>query len=176
MSANSNLYALRGARAVSEFSQWEAPYPWTKEGRPFGAVSFSARDSIAAPALATQTLVCSYTVPQGMWGVFTSFLCRYIGSGFVEGSGDITYAIDINKPISVTLTSGHSVPYYGNIITNLGSFEDGPWPIDGHVILRDGDELRLKVTINNAAIGVGAPNYVHGALNGWVWDAKRQDR
>jgi len=42
-------------------------------------------------------------------------------------------------------------------------------------LLRDEDYLRLKVTINNAAIGVGAPNYVHGILNGWIWDSKRRE-
>lgn len=159
----------RGARAVAESERWAWPYPWLFP--PFAAVRYSARGSIAAPALGVQTLVTSYKVPQGMYAVLTSMLFRYDGSGFVDGSGDVLGVLDVNTPIGVPMSSGRPVPYYGSILTNLGSFAAGPWPVDGGLIFKDEDEIRLKVTLGGA-VAVGAPNYVHGVLNGWVWDAR----
>lgn len=65
---------------------WEVPPP---DAQPFDFVGI-----IVTPALgAVNTVVLTFTVPFGWDGVIKGISNRYIGAGFVEGSGDLIWRI-----------------------------------------------------------------------------------
>lgn len=143
-------------------------YPWVVP--PPAETPVSARGTIAAPAYGVQALVASFQVPQAMEAVITSILCSFDGSGFIQGSGAIVWSIDINRPLGAT-QQGYSPPYFGSIITQLGSLTMGAWAIPGGLRLSERDTIRFKVT-TGAPVGIGAPNYITCMLQGWYYPVK----
>jgi len=164
------LEQQESAAALRRSPKDAAPYPWVDP--PPNAVSFCSRGSIAAPAFgsANQAVVTSFTCPRNFRGVLKYILNVYTGSGFDEGSGSITWVIDVNVPLSTggVTPIGYGLNDYQSIVTTLGSLINGPWPVPGGVIFQDGDVLRYKVT-TAAPVAVGAPNFVHCMLLGWIW-------
>jgi hypothetical protein len=147
-------------------------YPWVNA--PPGYVLINRRGSIAAPANGTQALVVTFTVPQAMEAVVLFVLNVFFGSdnGGNNGSGSIVWVIDVNRPLGAAGTGlGYVPPDFGNIVTQLGSLTQGPWPVPGGIHLNERDVINYKVT-TTAPVGVGAPNFVTCALCGWMWPAR----
>ncbi len=161
----------RGARSDEE----KTPYPWVM--MPPGGISFFAIGSLPAPAFgsANQVELCTYTVQDGWEGVLQDVMTIYLDQGaasFIQGSGDIVWSIDIDWPLGNQLGTSRYLPNYAFIKTQLGSFENGPWPVRGGWRMKSGETYRVKAyTVANVA--TGAPNFVHGALLGWVWPMAR---
>lgn len=149
------------------------PYPWV--AIPPGGVSFYARGSVAAPAYGAgnQAVVCSYTIQKGWEGVLSDVMNKYTDAGgtFNEGSGDIVWDYDVDRPLAGALSTGQYLADYFHIVTSLGDLQQ-PWPVRGGWRLKPGQIIRQKVyTVANVA--VGAPAFCHGALLGWVWPSAR---
>jgi len=161
----------RGARSDEE----RTPYPWVM--MPPGGISFFAIGSAPAPAygIANQVQLCSYTVQDGWEGVLLDVMDVYLDGGaasFVQGSGDIVWTIDIDWPLGNQLGTSRYLPNYSSLLTQLGSFENGPWPVRGGWRMKSGETYRYKVyTVANVVTGAAA--FVHGALLGWVWPLAR---
>lgn len=147
---------------------YNGDYPWVTP--PLAATQISRRNTIAAPAYATQALIISFQVPQAMQAVITHIICKYDGSGFVQGSGSVVWTVDINRPLGATV-QGYNPPDFGSIITQLGDFLTFPFPIPSGIRLNERDTIRLKVT-TAAPVGIGAPNYITGAFLGWYYPVK----
>jgi hypothetical protein len=151
------------------------PYPWVYI--PPGGISFYSPGSVAAPnyGVGNQVEICEYTVPISFEGVLTKLMNQYLDpapSTFVQGSGDIIFDYDIDRPIGAPLSTGHYLADYYHILVNQGSTEEGPWPVEGGIRLKQGETIRLKVyTVQNVL--TGAPAFVHGALLGWIWPMAR---
>ena len=164
----------RGSRSDEE----RAPYPWVM--MPPGGISFFTIGSVAAPAwgAANQVVLAEYTVQDGWEGVLQDVMCIYDDGGaasFIQGSGDIVWAIDIDWPLLNQLGTSRFLPNYAAILTQLGSFADGPWPVRGGWRMKGGETYRVKVrTVQN--VNTGAPAFCHGALLGWVWPMARAGR
>lgn len=159
----------RRARAVAVANRNDWPYPWAYmpvDGRPFNRVG-----SVVSPAFdaANQVLVtgCEYTIPTGYAGVLGALWWEFVGSGFVRGSGDVVATVDVNTPVGVSVVGGFVLPDYGSMVVPLGAAAT-PYPVLGGWVLSEGDTVRLKAhTV--ATVGTGAPNFVVGGLQGWVW-------
>lgn len=162
----------RGSRSDEE----RTPYPWVM--MPPGGISFFAIGSVPAPAWgsANQVELCSYTVQDGWEGTLMDVLVEYLDGGansFVQGSGDIIWTIDIDTPLGAPLATSRFLPNYAFLKTQLGSFENGPWPIRGGWRMKQGETYRVKgYTVAN--VNTGAPAFLHGGLLGWVWPMARQ--
>ena len=143
-------------------------YPWVVP--PPSETPVSARETIAAPAYGVQALITSCQVPQAMEAVITHILCKFDGSGFVQGSGAVTWTIDINRPLGAA-QQGYNPPFFGSIITQLGDFLTFPFPVPGGIRLSERDTIRFKVT-TAAPVGIGAPNYITAMLLGWYYPVK----
>jgi hypothetical protein len=157
------------AKAAGRQDQW--PYPW--EFRAEDGRGYCVRGSVAAPAFGAvnQVLIAEYEVPAGFIGVLRHLWCQYVGTGYVEGSGNVVFTVDINTRLGVT-TEGYLLPYFGTIAGQLGS-NVTPFPLDGGWMLDEGDVVRLKgYTVGT--VSVGAPNYVLGGLMGWIWPTAQQ--
>jgi hypothetical protein len=146
-------------------------YPWIYP--PPEAILINRRFTIAAPAYGTQVLVTEFDVPQAMLAVITHLVCKFDGSGFYQGSGAITWVVDINRPLGAGGAQlGYSPPDLSLITTQLGDFINGqPWPLPGGIRLSERDQLRFKVTTANP-VGIGAPNYITCCFLGWYWPAR----
>ena len=146
-------------------------YPWVVP--PVGFVEINRRATIAAPANAVQTLVTSFTVPQAMNAIITYVMNVFSGndSGGNVGSGSINWVIDINRPLGAGAGQGFSPPDFGAIVTQLGSFASGPWPVPGGIFLDEQMVIRYKIT-TTAPVGVGGSNWVTGMFLGWMWPAR----
>ena len=147
---------------------YQGNYPWVYP--PPQRIAINRRNTIPAPAYGTQVLVTEFDTPQAMQGVITHVVCKFDGSSFVQGSGSVTWVIDINNPLGANL--GYSPPDFSNIQIQLGDFITGqPWPIPGGIPLAERDQIRFKVT-TAGPVGIGAPNYITCIFLGWYWPSR----
>jgi len=151
---------------------YKPPYPW--DVPPPAHVPRHVMGAIPAPpfGIANQVEIINYTVPEGMWFVLRGLLVRYDGSNFVQGTGDIVFQLDIDNPQTVgqlgNSALGRAVPDYGQILFNLGSFDQGPFRLWGSPVFYSGQRLGLKgYTVANVA--TGARNMFSGMFLGWEW-------
>ena len=157
---------LRAERAKDRKIAW--PYPW--DFAPPGAVPVKEANSIAAPTNNTLTLVTTHSVPDGMIFCLRAVLLNAdVGTMWVPGSGSITFSITINRP-GAGNAQGIVLKDFGAVITPLGSFDAGPWPIPGTQMAEFEalSTIRIMVTTTNA-ITPGAPQYIHGILVGYEY-------
>jgi hypothetical protein len=142
-------------------------FPWVVP--PLSAISISARGTEPAPANGTQIQLASFQVPQAMEAVIGAIVCTVSGFTFDQGSGQVIWTVDINRPLGAT-TVGYNPPFFGSIVTELGSLVI-PFPIPSGIRLTERDTIRIKVT-TAAPAPVGAPNYITGMLLGWYYPTK----
>ena len=116
-------------------------------------------DSISLPpANSTDTLVHQFTVPDGYDGVITSIVNFWTGTGFVEGSGDLTWRIMIGRAWARDL---------GEIETTLGSLAS-PCPLfRGGIRLKSNQLCRYYVN-HRAGSSLSGGRIVCGFF-GWFY-------
>jgi len=162
--------AVRAAASTLLRMPKDWPYDWIYP--PENSIRVRQSASIAAPANATQTVVLSYTVPTGYRFCMTHIVQVFTGSGFVAGSGSITWVLDVNVQIGLTTPLGNVVQGFASEVVPLGSFSYGPWPLLRPELFDENDVVRHKVT-TTAAITPGAPNYFTSMFLGWLLPAVR---
>jgi hypothetical protein len=99
------------------------------------------------PRLAVEgvdTLVTTFNVPTGFDGVIVSVISMFTGGGFVEGSGDIHYRIQINR---------RWLKDYGDVQTTLGTVGSPCMIYRGGVRLRTQEVCRYWVQLGAGALG-----------------------
>lgn len=163
------MLELADHNALRTSTRDRSPYPWI--AIPPGGVSFFAKGSAPAPAygVGNQIILCEYKIPIAFEGVLTDVMNEYTDAmaTFVEGSGDIVWDYDVNRPLAAPLSTGRYLNDYFNVTTKLGDLQQ-PWPVRGGIRLKQGDTIRLKVyTVNT--VSVGSPAFMHGSLLGWIW-------
>jgi len=145
-----------GLKAICPGMKYETA-PWVK--MPPQAKRFSEINSIPLPAdNGTDTLVLSFLVPYGYDGVAVTTVANYTGQGFVEGSGDLTWRIQLNE---------RYVKNYGNLQTQVGSLTI-PTNIGNSVRLLSGQLVQFFVNrrVNSISLTGGR---IICALLGWWW-------
>lgn len=165
-----DLFDNSGISRAGLFQNMRAP--WIDP--PPGFQIINRRGTIAAPAVATQALITSFQCPQAMEAVIVAVMNVFFGNDAAgnNGSGTVTWQIDIDKPgLGSAATGGYFPPDFGSITTQLGSLVNGPWPVPGGIRLTERDTIRYKVT-TSGAVGVGAPNFITAAFLGWYWPAR----
>lgn len=145
----------------------EKNYPWTIP--PKDRTPVQIRNSIPAPAANVLTELWAYTVPDGFWFAYDLLLFFAKVSGFEEGSGSIIFTLDVNTP-----TTGPALPVgrpLAKFTTNVGELSE---PVQvAPVQLFQGDIIRAKVNITDPTLGVGLPNIITAALEGWLFPHSR---
>jgi hypothetical protein len=158
---------------------WARDYGLTKRAQspelriPADAVPILAAGSAVSPAygIGSQVTLCSYQV-QSQWVAYIlGVVFAFNGSGFVPGSGDIIFSIDINRPAGAPVSIGYDEKNFGAIKWPLGSYEQ-PWPV--RLRHHESETLRLKA-YTTANVGIGAPNFVSGLAVGFTWPAKETE-
>jgi len=131
--------------------------PWVKQ--PLQGQRYSKISSIPLPAASgTDVQVLSFQVPVGHDGVIISNVNLWTGTGFVEGGGDLTWRVQINRRYAKD---------YGAINTTLGSLTT-PYAINsGAIRLQSGQIVRYLV--NHAATSALVGGRIVCALFGWFY-------
>lgn len=111
-----NTKALLGEGAI--FAQLAKDSQNTTGGMPPWVIPPTGADPFDATGVATigvvgdTVTILSLLVPYGYDGVIKRFYHNYIGSGFVDGSGNLIWRI---------LADGRPIKNFGNIITQMGN-------------------------------------------------------
>jgi hypothetical protein len=140
--------------------------PWDSDDNgniaiPPGAVPIRQTHGILtpAPAAGDQTIF-EYRVPLGYDGLITGIFHFYTGGGFIEGSGDILWRVQLTQRYLENL---------GNIEFSLGS-PVSPLPLTQGQIVLSGRTIRYIVNVPNLSglIQVGQSQIAAG-LTGFLW-------
>lgn len=132
---------------------WEVMPP---NGRPF-----HYQQAVSCPALGTNDFaVISFVVPTGWNAAIKAIANLYTSAGFVEGSNDLIWRIDVD---------GVYLPGFDSITTTLGS-TDQSRRLEGAILAKSNELVRYTVSVAAAAsIPVGVGNNVICAIDGWFY-------
>lgn len=139
--------------------------PWDEDfganAIPPQAVPLRAVQGIVTPAPAAgDQVVVEYRMPFGYDGLLQGIFHFYSGNGFVQGSGDIVWRIQLNQ---------RYVEDLGNTPFQVGS-PQSPMPLTEGQILLSGQTLRYIVNVPNLSgqIQVGQSQITAGFV-GFLW-------
>lgn len=144
----------------SQTPQAEWPYNWLFPGAHSDHVL--AQGSVPTPDYGSSAPILQYVVPTAMRFSLRGLVLAGNVASWVQGSGDLLFSL------SVISGGNRNVDFLFNVPTELGSLQNGPYPIGGRLEFESDDVLQLTVT-SVANIGVGAPNFVTGHLWGHIY-------
>lgn len=127
---------------------------------------FYYQHSVAIPALGAQATVLQFKVPSGKNGFIWKMAIDYVGAGFTEGSGAITWQIFRD------LALRKAVKGFNNLVASVGQV---PNPVEIPPIQIYESEF-ITVVVNN----VGGPNPPAGQVSvaafiGWFYPKNEED-
>jgi len=126
---------------------------------PSNAQPFQLIHTIPLPAAnGIDTTVLSFTVPQGFDGVITSITHGYTGTGFVNGSGDLTWRIRVGLRWARDL---------GNVTVQLGTLETPYQIYRGGILLKDSQ--RVRYIVNHSTSSSLSGGRIWCAAFGWYY-------
>lgn len=145
-----------------EYAQQQPPGPSVE--RDFPVHLFPSRnwenidiaDWIPFPALGTEQVILSFTVPPGRNGIINQVSTEFVGGGWIAGTGDVIWRILVD---GATPSGANS---YHNIKNSLGPTTE-PVPISG---FRISENQVLQVRAFNNPLGTNGGIIVSGQLTG----------
>jgi len=137
---------------------YESP-PWIV--MPPNGERFQVTETVALPAINTDTVVVSYRVPLGWDGVINGLVDRVIGVGFIEGSGYVYWRIRSNLRFFKD---------YGAISTSLGDLTNPCTLYGGGYRIYSGQNISYLVNLTAAGQAAIDPNaLILCSLSGWIY-------
>ena len=124
--------------------------------------NFFERGKLLTPAdggLANWSVV-QFTVPTGHFGLILGYYCNYMGTGFVQGSGDIVWRLRVGNAWMRNM---------GNLQFAMGSLSN-PFSMPLMQLLTSDDTITFAVNVPNTSglIQVGT-SYILCGLQGWYY-------
>lgn len=147
--------------------------PWVSmpaEGRRFRPITSTPLTAFQTAGVfnATDVVVLQMRVPLGYDGVISDVVMGFTGSGFDEGSGEITWRLAADYlPIAPNATGGRYLRDMGNVTTSLGSLtQPSPVPRGG---LRVYSYDLVTMYCNISAAATVANGVILASIAGWTW-------
>lgn len=114
--------------------------------------------SIVTPVAGSDNLVVTFRVPLGYYGVIRGLVCNYTGTGFIPGSGDIIWRLQIQRRWAKD---------YGAVDVQLGSSRE---PFPSEIFLVSGQKVTWYVNVPNTSghLQVGM-SWIICSVNGWIY-------
>lgn len=131
---------------------------------PVNSQRFDVSNYVAFPAIAGKATVVKYLIPAGRNGVLWKIANNFVGGGWTEGGGAITWQIFIDAQQTQALQG------YQNILTSLGN-PSNPVEIPFGRLL---ENQTLSLVVSNASIIV-AGQLSGGRLMGWHYPKQYDD-
>lgn len=158
----SRINQCGGLMAICPGAKYSAP-PWVRmpaQGKRFSKINSVSYTTDVQPVPDTDVLVTSFRVPNGYDGCIVGTVNMYTGTGFADGSGDLTWRIQINRRF---------VKDYGAITTTIGSLAI-PYTVNaGQILLQSGQLVQYFVDVDAAGTGNLNGGRVICAMFGWYW-------
>lgn len=125
---------------------------------PNGAVEYLEKGTIVTPGPGVDNLVLQCDVPIGYESMLYGLVLQYTGTGFVEGSGDIVWRVQVGT---------RWLKGYGNSLFSRGT-ERQPFHLADYARVNSGSRMRVFVNVPNLSglIEVGK-SFITCALQGW---------
>lgn len=135
---------------------------WDGASMPNGAVEYLERGAIVTPGPGVDNLVLQCDVPIGYESMLYGLVLQYTGTGFVEGSGDIIWRVQVGT---------RWLKGYGNSLFSRGT-ERQPFHLADYARVNSGSRMRVFVNVPNLSglIEVGK-SFITCALQGWHYPA-----
>lgn len=128
-------------------SYWLPPWIYPpSEAEPIDDIAY-----VAMPAIAASSVVLTRTIDAGYNAVLQSFANNFVGGGWTEGSGSVTWQI---------LIDGAAVPGYDLIPASLGSPAN---PVHHPSGIRVFESSTIQLIVNNVSVVLA------GQLSGGRW-------
>jgi len=128
------------------------------EGEEFRFASY-----VAIPAIGAGAVVVAFTVPKGKNGILNRFANVFIGGGFNEGQGLITWQLALDN---TNAAQPIIVPNFDKILASLGSVSN-PTTLNG---IRIKENQIVALLVANAVGGVvPAGQLIGGLLGGYFY-------
>lgn len=158
------LAAYARALEASQSNEAEWPYNWLFPAAHSRHVLSQGAQAVPDYTLAPATaIVLQYQVPDGMRFSLRGVVVSGANiQSWNQGSGDLTFTL------AVVSGGNRNVDFLANITTELGSFNQGPFPIGGRLEFESLDILQWIMTAK-ANVGIGAPNFGICALWGHTY-------
>jgi hypothetical protein len=142
-----------------EGPRYEVP-PWNvmpPQGRRFQYIN-----TIALPGnVGVDNVVINFQVPVGYDGIIKALVNRFLGVGFVEGSGDLAWRVRLSRRFAYD---------FGNILTSLGDLTSPCQMRSGGVQIFSHQTIQYLVNLGPLAAAHLDPNgRILCAISGWFW-------
>jgi hypothetical protein len=121
-------------------------------------VEFREHAYVTIPAIGAQAIVVQFKVPKGYNGIINYLANEYVGGGFVQGAGGVTW--EIFKDFQGLIPA----PNFQRIVASLGVVAN-PAKLNG-IRIKEGQLVTLVV--NNVAVVV-AGQLIGGLLGGYFY-------
>jgi hypothetical protein len=123
--------------------------------------SFRFAAYVAIPAQGAQSVVVQFPVPQGVNAMIKRVANVYVGGGFQEGQGLITWQLYVD------FQQGVVAPNFDNILASLGAVSNPPLLDDG---IRARENQLVTLLVKNANPGVvPAGQLIGGLISGYFY-------
>ena len=129
--------------------------PWVFE--PANSESFDEATFVALPAVGATAIILDFYVPDGRSGVINQLGNVYVGAGFTDGSGDLTWQIWVD---------GSPIKNRENVTASLGTVASPSKISPVHMV--SGQHVQM-VIINNSILVAG--QLVGARLSGYFYPA-----
>jgi hypothetical protein len=129
--------------------------------QPVTGLPFNPSTFITIPVVGVTATILQRTVPNGYYSVINQLGNNFVGGGFVDGSGDLTWQLTLD---------GVPYPNFDAIIASLGNPANPS--LIGAVTARERQIIRLTVT-NNAVVVAGQK--IGGRLSGYDYPLELAD-
>jgi hypothetical protein len=116
------------------------------------------------PAIGAQAVILDFVIPIGRNGIINGIANNFVGGGWVEGSGLITWQVLVDK------TPPPGANSYNNILASLGS-PANPVKIAGFRVF---ENQRLQLVVNNVNV-VLAGQMAGARLLGYLYPRELED-
>jgi len=131
---------------------------------PADAITIHKPGVVAIPAQFTSATVVQVVIPPGKNAVIWQIANNFIGGGFLDGSGEISWQI-FRDPLFRRAIYG-----FDNILSLLGTTQ-APTKLSAPIRLFEKEVITLRVT-NNTIL---APTQLStGLLGGWMYDKRHE--
>jgi hypothetical protein len=131
-----------------------------KTARPIAVFGY---ESLGAAVYGTPVEILQYTVKANYFALFQAVVFDCIG-GTAPGPGDVTYAIDVDRPVGAT--TGYTERDYGAVPFSLGAFQNGPvWAVE----FKHWNQEVIRIKGTPVANVLTSPGTLVACLLGWEW-------
>jgi len=132
---------------------------------PPGSENLDLLGYVALPAIGASANIIKFTIPSGRNGVIKKVACNFVGGGWVEGSGAVTWSIQADGAPPPGSTN------YDTILDSLGSPVN---PVELCVGFRVFENQVLTLVITNVSVVV-AGQLAGARLVGYLYPVDLED-